>query len=150
MHDARARALKGDPSGASELEQLAASQDVRIARRASFTLAELDLASGAKDKARARLDQLLVGPESSLGADAAMLLARSYASGSDRAEVWRRYLATSPPSPYFERALLERADGLLDAGRTVEAKRILEEVRRSPKLTESQQRHLDRLTVKAR
>jgi hypothetical protein len=79
-----------------------------------------------------------------------MLLARSYASGSERAEVWRRYLATTPPSPYFERALLERADALLDAGRTPEAKRILDEVRRSPKLTESQQRHLDRLTVKAR
>lgn len=150
LNDARVRARQGDATGRSQLEQLATSKDARVARRASFTLAELDLASGAKDKARARLDELVVGPEASLGADAATLLARSYPTAAERADVWRRYLATSPPSPYAERAQLERADALLDAGRAAEAKRILDEARRSPKLTESQQRQLDRLTVKAR
>lgn len=150
LDDARVRARQGDASGRSELEQLAASKDARVARRASFTLAELDLAAGAKDKARARLDELVACPESALGADAATLLARSYGTPAERAEVWRRYLATAPPSPYFERALLDRAEALLDAGRSADAKRILEELRRAPKLTESQQRQLDRLTVKAR
>jgi hypothetical protein len=150
LNDARVRARQGDASGRSELEQLAGSKDGRVARRASFTLAELDLASGAKDKARARLDDLIVGPESALGADAATLLARSHGAPRERAEIWRRYIATAPPSPYFERALLERADALLDAGRTAEAKKILDELRRMPRLTETQQKQLDRLTVKAR
>lgn len=148
--EARSRARQGDANGRSELEQLAASKDARVARRASFTLAELDLAAGAKDKARARLDDLVVGPESALGADAAMLLARSYGTPSERAEVWRRYLATAPPSPYYERALLERAEALLDAGRPNDARNILDQLRRSSSLTESQTRQLDRLTVKAR
>lgn len=150
LNDARVRARQGDASGRSELEQLASSKDARVARRASFTLAEIDLAAGAKDQARARLDELVTCPEAALGADAAMLLARSHGTAADRAEVWRRYLATHPPSPYFERGLLERADALLDGGRAAEAKTILDELRRGSKLTESQQRQLDRLTVKAR
>lgn len=97
-----------------------------------------------------RLDELVNGSESALGADAAMLLARSYGTSPERAEVWRRYLATNPPSPYNERALLERAEALLDAGRPNDARNILDQLRRSSKLTESQTRQLDRLTVKAR
>lgn len=150
LADARVRARQGDASGRAELEQLATSKDARVARRASFTLAELDLAAGAKDKARTRLDELVVGPESALGADAAMLLSRSYGAPADRAEVWRRYLATNPPSPYAERAQLERADALLDAGRPNDARNILDQVRRAPRLTDTQQKQLDRLTVKAR
>ncbi len=149
LADARVRARQGDAGGRSELERLAKSSDARVSRRASFTLAELDLAAGAKDRARARLDELLVCPEAGLAADAAMLLARSHGSASERAEVWRRYLATSPPRPYFERALLERAEALLDAGRAPEAKRVLEDLRRGP-LTEAQQRQLDRLLLKAK
>ena len=83
-------------------------------------------------------------------ADAATLLARSFKLPTERAEVWARYLATAPPRPYFERALLERAEALLDAGRTAEAKRILDELRRGRSLTEAQQRQLDRLLLKAK
>ena len=150
LADARVRARQGDASGRSELEQLSTSKDARVARRASFTLAELDLASGAKDKARARLDDLVICPEAALGADAAMLLSRSYGSAPERADVWRRYLATNPPSPYAERAQLERAEALLDAGRPNDARNILDQVRKAPRLTDAQQKQLDRLTVKAR
>lgn len=150
LADVRVRVRQGDTTARSELERLSTTTDARVARRASFMLAELDLAAGAKDSARKRLDVLLTCPEAALGADAATLLARSNGSAADRAEIWRRYLATYPASPYFERALLERADALLDAGRTAEAKKILDEVRRSPRLTDAQQKQLDRLALKAR
>lgn len=153
LADARVRARQGDASGRSELERLATSSDVRVARRASFTLAELELATpehGHRDRARARLDDLLVCPEASLALDAATLLARSYKLPAERADVWRRYLATSPPRPYSDRAQLERADALLDAGRAAEARRILDELRRTGGLGGAQERQLDRLLLKAK
>lgn len=148
--NARLRARKGDATGRTDLERLAASPDARVARRASFTLAELELASGARAEARARLDALLVCPEAGLAADAATLLARSHPAPADRAEVWSRFLATKPASPYRERALLERAEALLDGGRIAEAKGILAELRRGGRLTPAQERQLERLDLKAR
>lgn len=153
LSDARTRARHGDAFGRSELERLAASNDARVSRRASFTLAELELAAadgGARSRARRRLDELLVCPEAGLAADAATLLARSYVRPAERADVWRRYLATAPPRPYLERAMLERADALLDAGRAAEARRILADLHRDGTLNDAQRRQLDRLDLKAK
>ncbi len=149
---ARARLRTGDAASArAELEQLAQSTDARVARRASFTLAELDLAAGGdRPRARRRLEDLVTCPEPALGADAATLLARSFNAPRERAAVWQRFLSTHPPRPYYERALLDRAEALLDAGDVSEAKVILEDVRSSLSLTDSQRRQLDRLLVKSR
>lgn len=149
---ARARLRTGDTASArAELEQLAQSTDARVARRASFTLAELDLAAGGdRPRARRRLEDLVTCPEPALGADAATLLARSFNAPRERAAVWQRFLSTHPPRPYYERALLDRAEALLDAGDVAEAKVILEDVRSSLSLTDSQRRQLDRLLVKSR
>jgi hypothetical protein len=117
-------------------------------RRASFKEAELELARGDAASARPRLESLLTGNDS-LAADAATLLARSYVEADGRASAWQRYLATSPRSPYRERALLERADALLDAHRVSEAQQLLTQLRSST-LTESQRQQLDRLAFKAK
>lgn len=150
LSEARSRMRNGDTAAArADLEQLAASADARVSRRASFTLAEMDLAAGDREKARVRLERLVVCPEPALGADAATLLARTLPA-AERAVVWKRYLATNPPRPYFERALLDRAEALLDSGRGAEARALLDEVKHSPSLTESHRRQLDRLLFKAR
>ena len=93
--------------------------------------------------------ELTVCPDVRLASDAATLLARSDTSAAARAETWARYLATSPPVAYRNRALLERAEALLDAGRLQDASAILTELRTAP-LSELQKRQLERLTVKAR
>jgi hypothetical protein len=146
---ARTRLRSGDPAARAELERLATSTDGRVARRASFTLAEMDLVNGDRRRAQLRLEDLLVGPEPALGADAATLVARSLPPG-ERAAVWKRYLSTSPPRPYVDRAQLDRADALLDAGLAPQARAILEEVKQSPSLTDAQRRQLERLIFKAR
>ncbi len=147
---ARTRMRNGEAAAArADLEKLAASTDARVARRASFTLAEMDLAAGDHGRARTRLDALVVCPEPALGADAATLLARTLAA-PERAAMWKRYLTTNPPRPYFERALLDRAEALLDSGRGAEARAFLDEAKNSPSLTEPQRRQLDRLFLKAR
>jgi hypothetical protein len=87
-----------------------------LRERASFSLAELELARGAKDDARARLESLLASADASLGADAAFLEARAAESPRARADVIARYLANDPPSPYRERAVVDQALALLDAG----------------------------------
>ena len=73
--------------------------------RASFFLAELLLARGASSAARARLSPLVPGSDPALGQDAATLLARSYSTHAERAQVWSTYLATSPPAPQRKRAI---------------------------------------------
>jgi hypothetical protein len=133
-----------------ELERTAVSSDARAARRATFTLAELDLAVGDTGKARERLSSLLSAPDPALAHDAATLLARSYPSASQRASAWGRYLATTPSAPYFERGLLARAEALLDAGETAEAKRILNELQQTPRLGPAEKQRLARLLLKAR
>jgi hypothetical protein len=124
-------------------------EDARTARRASFMLAEIELAEGARDRALARLEALLAAPEPALAWNAATLLARSMPSAADSAAAWQRYLATAPRSPYRERAMLERADALLDAHRPDEARAVLAGVARSP-LLPAQASQLERLLFKAR
>jgi hypothetical protein len=151
--NARARFHDGDAAGArTQLEGLARSHDGAVARRAAFTLAEIEMSSGdraERESGRARLKELTVCPDVRLAADAATLLARSEPSAPARAEAWARYLATSPPSPYRERAMLERAEALFDAGRVSDANVVLGELR-SATLSEPQRRQLERLTFRAR
>jgi len=153
VEKARARFHDGDSNAArTQLEALARSPDATIARRASFTLAEIEMASGEgrqRDSGRARLAVLSTGPDVKLASDAATLLARSEATASARADAWGRYLKTSPPSTYRHRALLERAEALIDAGRVSEASAILGELATAP-LSDAQKRHLERLSFKAR
>jgi hypothetical protein len=87
-----------------------------VHERASLRLAELELARGDRASARARLLASMHAEEHSVAADAALLLARAQPSARDRADVWRAYLATSPPSPYREQASVERASALVDLG----------------------------------
>jgi hypothetical protein len=87
-----------------------------VHERATLRLAELELARGDRDAARARLEVSMHARERSVAAAAALLLARSQPGPRDRAEVWREYLGTSPPSPYREQASIERANALLDVG----------------------------------
>jgi hypothetical protein len=133
----------------SQLETLVQSRDVSVSRRAAFTLAEIEMASGERDKGRARLLELATCPDMRLAADASTLLARTEPTAAGRAETWARYLATSPPSGYRERALLERAEALFDAGRAPDANAILAELRSLP-LSDAHRRQLERLAYKTR
>lgn len=145
---ARTRFHDGDAAAArTQLEALSHSKDAGVARRASFTLAEIEMAGGERDRGRARLTELVSCPDVRLAADAATLLAHSERSAAARAESWARYLATSPPSAYRELALLERAEALFDAGRPREANEIIVELRTLP-LSEAHKRQLERLTYK--
>lgn len=124
----------------------APAQDPREARRASFTAAEVELANGETTRARARLEALLTAPEATLAADAATLLAGSHPVPADRAAAWARYLATSPPSPHRERAMIDRAKALIASGQTSEAKALLFQLASAPgTLTEAQKRQVERL-----
>jgi hypothetical protein len=149
---ASARTLFHDGEKATaraQLEALVHSRDVSVSRRASFTLAEIEMASGERDKGRARLVELATCPDVRLAADASTLLARTEPTAAGRAETWARYLATSPPAGYRERALLERAEALFDAGRAHDGNAILAELRTLP-LSDAHKRQLDRLAYKTR
>jgi hypothetical protein len=122
------------------------------AGRPAFTRAATDLGSTnltERQKARARLYELLRDPDATLAWDAASLLARTESSPSGRAAVWARYLAGSPPSFYRNRAMLERAEALLAAGQTNEVHAILVELR-SASLSDSQRLQLERISSDAR
>lgn len=147
---ARARFHDGDSAAArTQLEALIQSPDVTVSRRASFTLAEIEMATNDRERGRARLTDLLSTADVRLAADAATLLARSDRTAAARAETWARYLATSRPTDYRERALLERAEALFDANRPREANALLSELRTLP-LSDPHKRQLDRLTYKTR
>jgi hypothetical protein len=88
----------------------------RLWERACFALAELELARGATAAGRARLAQLRRSADDALVADAVFLEARAAASPRERADLYARYLAGDPPSPYRERAAVDEARALLDAG----------------------------------
>ena len=150
MTNARTLFHDGDRAGArAQLETLAQSHDASVARRASFTLAEIEMADGERDKGRARLLTLATCPDARLAADASTLLARTEPTPAARAETWARYLTTNPPAAYRERALLERAEALFDAGRPQEANAIVAELRTLP-LSAAHQRQLERLAYKTR
>jgi hypothetical protein len=108
----------GDRARAERL--LAAIVDVRgapasVVERATFALAELELAHGAAGEACARLRLLERSADADLAADAVLLEARATANARERAEVYARYLATAPPWPYREQAIAERGLALLEA-----------------------------------
>ncbi len=87
LDEAVARARAGDRS---ELSRLARGADDREARRASFKLAELELASGDKNAGETRLAQLFDAPEPSLAFDAATLHALAQGTSTARAYAWQR------------------------------------------------------------
>jgi hypothetical protein len=105
------------PAAEGALRELLAGYPSSALRdRASLRLAELELARGAEADGRSRLAALVRADDAPLAADAALLLARAHRDAAERAAVWATYLASSPPSPYREQALVERAKALLDAG----------------------------------
>jgi hypothetical protein len=108
----------------SELRGLVGSADGThpLYPRASFRLAELELARGATIEARPRLAALLSSTDAQLAEDAATLYARSYPTPAERAVAWSAYLATNPPPDRRERAMLERIRSLVAAGRATEAR----------------------------
>lgn len=112
------------PRAESELRTLVAEVDGShpLYARASFRLAELELARGATLEARPRLASLLSANDPQLAEDAATLYARSYPTPGERANAWAVYLATNPASPRRERAMLERIRALTAAGRASDAR----------------------------
>ena len=118
---------------------------VSLRHRAVFRWAELELARGETDRARAELATLLASANLALAADAAFLLARSASAPADRADVWGRYLARHPGTPYREDAMLERAGALIAAGGSEDAADLLAELSTEATLTKVQQVRLQSL-----
>jgi hypothetical protein len=87
-----------------------------ILERATFSLAELELARGATSDARALLHRVQRARDPELAADAIFLDARATPDPSARAELYGAYLAGRPPSPYREQALAERGLALAASG----------------------------------
>jgi hypothetical protein len=107
---------------------------VRTGERASFELAELELAHRNVEHARSLLAPLLDSADPSLAGDAAFLLSGSMSTPRERLEVLDRYLATPRPSPYREQAEVERARALLEVGREADARAIVRTLRAEPNL----------------
>jgi hypothetical protein len=102
------------------------SAPASLRNRASFALAELVLARGAVDDARHLLDALARSGDASLAADAVFLEARATSSPRERAELFARYRARRPPSPYREQALVDEAVARADEGDTAAARALVE------------------------
>lgn len=100
-----------------------------LRNQASFALAELCLARGAVDDARALLDAPARSSDAPLAADAVFLQARATSSPGDRVALFARYLARRPPSPYREQALVDEAVARADAGDTAGAQALAESLR---------------------
>lgn len=109
----------------------AVSETEPLYMRASFVLAEIELARGDVLRARPRLERILHGPEEQLAEDAASVLARSYATPGERALVWKKYLDTKPSSTRRARALVERVSALLGSGPPEAAKPEVDEACRT-------------------
>jgi hypothetical protein len=90
--------------------------------RALLLLGELELARGDAASGRRRLLPLLASRDRQIAEDAATLTSRSLPDALDRADVWTRYLALSPPAVRRERALLERARALVQSGHADQAR----------------------------
>jgi hypothetical protein len=95
---------------------LAIGAPIGLRERAAFALAEIELARGETDEGRRRLEALMGSADAELAADAVFLEARTSASPAERALLYARFLASGPPSPYRERAAVDEAAALLDAG----------------------------------
>jgi hypothetical protein len=118
------------------------SASASLRHRAVFRWAELELARGESARARAELADLLADADLSLAADAAFLLARSVSAPADRCDVWGRYLARRPGTPYREDATLERAAALIDAGRKEDAADLLAQLSTEATLSKVQEARL--------
>jgi len=119
--------------------------------RASLSLAELELARGDLVAGRSRLASLAQSTDPAVVADAVFLEARASRREAEQAEIYERYLATSPPSPYLEEAMVERARALLRGGDTAGARACVEELHRLPRLpsiVKSSVADLDRRVVR--
>jgi hypothetical protein len=98
--------------------------------RASFLLAELELARGAPGgDARSRLEALQGSADDALAADAVFLEARAIGSPRERVALFARYVAADPPSPYLETAIVDEAVALLEAGDADAARARVAELR---------------------
>jgi hypothetical protein len=102
--------------------------------RASFALAEFQLAHGKTDAARLLLAPLLDAADPSLAGDAAFLLSGSMATPRQRLDVLDHYLAKARPSPYLEQAEIERARALLEMGQKDGARAIIRTLNSKPNL----------------
>jgi hypothetical protein len=89
---------------------------VGLREPAAFALAELELARGEKGEARRRLRALQGSRDAELAADAVFLEARAEDLPTERAALYARFLESGPPSPYRERAAVDEALSLLEAG----------------------------------
>lgn len=127
---------KGDSDNApGERRDLGqSSEEGRGRERASFELAELELARRNTEHARSLLAPLLDSVDPSLAGDAAFLLSGSMSTPRERLEVLDRYLAMPRPSPYSEQAQVERARALLESGQQAAARAILQTLRAEPNL----------------
>jgi hypothetical protein len=101
--------------------------------RASLSLAELELARGEVIAGRERLASLAASTDPALAADAVFLDARA-SSVAERVEVYERYLATQPPSPFREEAMVERARALILHGDAAGARACVDELHKGPQL----------------
>jgi hypothetical protein len=125
-----AMTLPGSPAR----EALPAASSGGTRERASFALAELELAQGKADDARFLLAPLLDSADPSLAGDAAFLLLGSMPTPRERLDVLDRYLAKPRPSPYLEQAEVERARALLEAGQEADARALVRTLRADPNL----------------
>src|SRR5262249_22732245 len=87
------RALDAGDRAAAEAELRQLLREIAptepLHSRASFMLAEIELARRSVIEARPRLETLLRGPDEQLAEDAASLLAGSYPTQAERALVWK-------------------------------------------------------------
>jgi hypothetical protein len=102
--------------------------------RATLSLAELELARGDAAGGRGRLASLGRSADPALVADGLFLSARAAGGEAERVQMYERYIATRPPSPYMEQAMVERARALLRGGDVLRSRAALEEIRRLPQL----------------
>jgi hypothetical protein len=102
--------------------------------RATLSLAELELARGDVVGGRGRLSSLPRSADPALVANGLFLEARAAGGEAERVEMYERYIATRPPSPYMEQAMVERARALLRGGDVPRSRAALEEIRRLPQL----------------
>ncbi len=153
LWDASEAALRlGDRAGAESALRalLAARAPAAVRDRACLRLAELELARGQRGTARTRLEAAMHAEERAVAADAALLLARTQPSARERADVWRAYLATLPPSPYREQASIERAVALVDLGDREGAQAIASALHAANELPEVARASLARLDDRLR
>jgi hypothetical protein len=132
--DGGLREVDSDNAAGAPGDRGPSSEDGRTRERASFELAEVELAHRNRGHARSLLAPLLDSADPSLAGDAAFLLSGSMSTPRERLDVLDRYLATPRPSPYLEQAEVERARALLEAGREAEARAIVQTLRAEPDL----------------